>query len=112
MKTPLEILLDEMNAESNPMEVESYDLDNTPNHQIFEIYKLQALLKKAAEIIKIQREALDDAADSIRGLLDNMEHYFENQCIPTADEVSQCASAYSQLRWKTAKADEVMGRNE
>lgn len=46
---------------------------------------------------------LEDCLDDVACTLDNMQHYFENKCCPTSDEVNQCSFADSKLRYAIAK---------
>ena len=43
-------------------------------------------------------EALESANEFTSSILEDMEHYFDNKCCPTADEVNQCAIADSGIR--------------
>jgi hypothetical protein len=48
-------------------------------------------------------EALEDANEFTSSILEDMQHYFENKCIPTVDEVNACSIADSLLRIIIAK---------
>lgn len=58
-------------------------------------YQAYEDLKKENEKLK---DALSDAVDYTSSHLEDMQHYFENKCISTSDEVNQCAIIDSQLR--------------
>lgn len=57
-------------------------------------------LEKKFEIVM---NALEEAGNFTACQLDNMEHYFDNKCIPTMEEVNQCAIADSYIRLAIAK---------
>ena len=50
-------------------------------------------------------EALQNANEHTACVLEDMQHYFENQCIPTADEVNQCAICDSEIRVAIAASE-------
>lgn len=68
----------------------------------------QDLLDKVSKKIDMQSEyaqkvqglvdALEDAIEALSSNLEQMQHYFENQCCPTVDEVNQLANADSRAR--------------
>lgn len=43
-------------------------------------------------------EALEGLGEFTATHLDDMEHYFDNRCVPTVDEVNACAVADSEVR--------------
>ena len=47
-------------------------------------------------------EALEETNEFTASILEDMEHYFEDKCCPTAEEVNQCAIADSQIRYALA----------
>ena len=50
-------------------------------------------------------EALIEANEFTSSILEDMEHYFENKCCPTADEVNQAAIADSMIRLARGKLE-------
>ena len=48
-------------------------------------------------------EALEETNEFTASILEDMEHYFENKCCPTAEEVNQCAIADSGIRYAIAQ---------
>lgn len=63
---------------------------------------LLGLTDQAAEDANKKIEPLIDFLCELNeftsSLLEDMEHYFDNKCVPTKDEVNQVAIADSQLR--------------
>lgn len=57
-----------------------------------------AIISELIEIIKIQSEKLNELNEFTSSVLEDMEHYFDNKCVPTLDEVNQCVIADSLLR--------------
>lgn len=43
-------------------------------------------------------EALEEQNEFTCSILDNMQHYFDNKCCPTMDEINQCVISDSNLR--------------
>lgn len=92
---------------------------------VLEIEKLKAELKQHSElnrklanhnadktelITKLTRQrdeylaALQEANEFTSSVLEDLEHYYDNKCIPTADEVNQASIADSRLRYVIGKA--------
>lgn len=59
--------------------------------------------------LKVAVEALEDANDFSSSVLEDLQHYFENKCIPTVDEVNQASITDSQLRYAIAKLKIIKG---
>lgn len=65
------------------------------------------VMKEAEKLV----EALIEANEGTSSALEDMQHYFENKCCPTADEVNQIAINDSNIRlaigkWKKWKGNE------
>lgn len=63
---------------------------------IFDVVKKSDYDKLKAENEAL-RKALEEAREGVSAHLDNLQHYFENKCIPTAEEVNQFSNVDSQL---------------
>lgn len=74
--------------------------------QVIEMSAYDQLDKSNAEL----KNALYDLIEHTSSNLENMQHYFENKCCPTMDEVNQCAIADSQARLVYAKFSKQEGR--
>ena len=63
-------------------------------------HKLQTspIITELLEIVSLQNEKLIELNEFTSSVLEDMEHYFDNKCVPTIDEVNQCAIADSLLR--------------
>ena len=68
---------------------------NGMQHEKDRLAPLHAALLKCVE-------ALEETNEFTSSILEDMEHYFENKCCPTAEEVNQCAIADSQIRYTIA----------
>lgn len=64
-------------------------------------YEKDRLASLHAALLKCV-EALEETNEFTSSILEDMEHYFENKCCPTAEEVNQCAIADSQIRYALA----------
>jgi predicted dinucleotide-utilizing enzyme len=53
--------------------------------------------------LEIATEALYESIEAMSSSLEDMNHYFENKCIPTAQEINQLAIADSKARYAYAK---------
>lgn len=54
-------------------------------------------------------DALENANELTSSVLEDLEHYFDNKCCPTADEVNQAAIADSQIRLALAELSKARG---
>jgi hypothetical protein len=60
--------------------------------------RLLPLITVMADRIEELEGALTEAIEHTSSNLEDMEHYFENKCCPTVDEVNQVSVADSHLR--------------
>lgn len=67
-------------------------------------------MDQLCEALEVCVEAMEELNEFTSSIVEDMEHYFENKCVPTADEVNQCAIADSKLRYAVGKAAEILGR--
>lgn len=78
----------------------------------YPVYKKRILpiITSLLQIIEKQEAALVDAVEHTSTHLEDMEHYFDNKCVPTVNEVNQCASADSRLRLAIGQTTEALKR--
>jgi hypothetical protein len=60
--------------------------------------QLQSQLAARDALIGKIADALDELVEHTSTHLEDMQHYFDNKCCPTVDEVNACAVADSNLR--------------
>lgn len=61
-------------------------------------FKAGANFTLTSSLVKQMAEALEDALETLNNQTENMQHYFDNKCVPTVDEVNQCALNEASLR--------------
>lgn len=60
---------------------------------------IEILDRENSELSKY-RELVGSMGDAIASMVDNIEHYYENKCIPTSDEFSQARAALELIGGK------------
>lgn len=63
------------------------------------------------DLIERLLDCIEELSDFTSCHLENIQHYFENKCIPTAEEVNQCAIADSEIRYALAKCAKIIEEN-
>lgn len=82
--------------------------------KVIEFSAYQSLQQKVSELEvenKRLRDLIDETREGTSSCLENLQHYFENKCCPTADEVNQFSIVDSTLalettKWKALKGEE------
>lgn len=99
------ILIDERKHHYDLMAFESLDSFNRFEDEMSELeerekFKPHAFveLEPTLQLMKEMGDELKELNDFTSSILEDMEHYFDNKCCPTVDEVNQCAIADSKLR--------------
>lgn len=65
-------------------------------------------IARLVKALKLAIEQIEDAVEHTSSNLEDMQYYFENKCVPTVDEVTQCAIADSKLRYAIGKIEAAL----
>lgn len=88
-----EKLRNEVESLKNKVAVLSY---RPQNELMKERDSLKAQLQAKDAVIEIAVNELVELKEFTASILEDMNHYYDNKCIPTLDEVNQCVIAYNQ----------------
>jgi len=98
MSTPIKSRLAEIKADVDTVRSDCV-LPAAVEYLDWLVTQLEAALAREEALVG----ALEDANEFTTTHLEDMEHYFDDKCIPTAHEVNQCAMADSAIRLALGK---------
>jgi hypothetical protein len=85
--------------------LESVEKDNDAEAAIgMGMYQIDTLL----QIIRLQDEALKEASESLNNRHDDILHYYENNCLPTKDELKEASLSCEDAKRAIHQIEELV----